>query len=103
MSKLLKWMEALPAKTDGTYVVITRDQCWGRGGTLEEAVGNARKAGSRSMTADNTIVVWQPNSAWQEARTVHNNAEAAEPFVGQDGSVRYWGGKLEMLHKPNKP
>lgn len=95
-------MGALPVKTDGTYVVITRDQCWGRGDTLEEAVGQARQAGSRSLKAKDTVVTWQPNSAWQEARNNHHNESADKPFVDNHGALLYWGGGMETLHNPNK-
>lgn len=114
--KLPAWMEDVPVYLDGTYVVVTRDNCWGRGATLREAAANARKAGGRSFTKKNVAIVWQPNSAWQAIRETwlaeHRKREdetAIAETLKRDmlpdcdpitGGVRGWGGGFRRLHKP---
>lgn len=109
-------------KTGGTYVIVTKDQHWGRGDTLEEAIANARKAGARSFNVASVVLAWQPDSAWQEILAGQRAADptgndqigyleggsrrdaASKPYVGNDGSVYHWGWQgetLVYLHRPS--
>jgi hypothetical protein len=108
--KLPKWMEAIPSKEDGTYVVIARDHSWGRGATLQEACDNAKKAGGRSFSADNIIICWQPNSAWRAVKAHHEVTSPDHvqtdylPIVGEvHGTPMCYGGHMETLYRPKKP
>lgn len=102
MHKRNKWLMDLPVKHEGTYVVITACGRWGRGDTLAQAVQEARSCGAKSLAKPNVAVFWQPNASWLDARTVHGNPDADRPFIGSDGALYSWGGKVETLHRPTQ-
>lgn len=92
-------------RTDGTYVVVTRNNAWGRGTTLEEAFRNAREAGGRNLTARNVAIVWQADRVWQELRALRVAEGSKGEGIGRptvdcvSGAVTSWG-PCETLHRP---
>lgn len=93
----------------GTYVVVTRNNAWGRGTTLEEAFANARAAGGKNLTPRNVAIAWQPDSAWESVVEIRkgegkSHDDVGRPFVnGYTGAVLGWGGEIERLHSPDDP
>jgi hypothetical protein len=111
-------MEDLPIRLGGTFVVVTRDHCWGRGPTLKDACKKARSVGARSFAKRNVSVIWQPDEAWKQVREMwlaehrkRDDEKAIAETLKRDmlpdvdpitGGVRGWGGRFERLHKPEE-
>lgn len=92
--KLTKHLAALEGRNGGTYVLMTRDNAWGRGETLGEAAQNARRSGARKLGPKDTLVAWQPAAAYGDK----------PPAVNEYGQVCYYGepGSLVYLHRPKE-
>lgn len=98
--KIPKYLEQVPAREGGTYVVMTKCQHWGRGTTLLEALTQARKAGARKFSTGNLLVYWQADATWQAIKST-TNPDACAPHVSSGGWLCWYGEKTpEMLVKP---
>lgn len=100
LSKVPAFLAEHDGRKEGTYVVSTRNGCWGRGDTLAEALRNAKNAGGRTGPKD-VMVAWQPDSAWQAIKAEFGEkTEAAKPYVDLIGRMCSWGNHIETLYEP---
>lgn len=100
--KITKQLQHLEGLKDGTYLVMTRDQRWGNGITLAEALKHAKDAGARSLLAKNVIVLWQPDAAWITLK-IDVTYENRRPTVDDYGRACFYGERstLKTLHGPS--